>query len=58
MLQFFDQKYIHTNYSRIHILKFLTFFADAEKDPMPHMHVALDWDKVKQFFLLEAPRLF
>lgn len=57
ILRLFDQKYTRTHYSMIHILKSLTFFTDAEKDPMPHMLVTLDWDKVKQFFLLEAPRL-
>lgn len=57
ILRLFDQKYAQTHYSRLHILKSLTFFADAEKDPMPHMLVTLDWDTVKQFFLRETPRL-
>ena len=57
ILRLFDQKFAQTHYSRIHILKSLTFFSDAEKDPMPHMLVPLDWDTVKQFFLLESPRL-
>ena len=57
ILRHFEQKYARTNYSRIHILKSLTFFADAEKDPMPHMLVMLDWETVKQFFLRETPRL-
>jgi hypothetical protein len=57
ILRLFDEKYAQTHYSRIHILKSLTFFGDAEKDPMPHMLVALDWDTVKQFFLRETPRL-
>ena len=37
ILRLFDQKYSQAHYSRIHILKSLTFFSDAEKDPMPHM---------------------
>lgn len=57
ILQFFDRKYAQTHYSKLHILKSLTFFSDAEKDPMPHMLVTLDWDTVKQCFLREAPRL-
>jgi len=57
ILRLFDQKYAQTNYSRIHLLKSLTYFADAEKDPMPHMLVRLDWEEVKQFFLREVPRL-
>lgn len=57
ILQYFDRKYERTHYNRIHILKSLTFFGDAEKDPMPHMLTALDWDTVKRFFLFETPRL-
>jgi hypothetical protein len=57
ILVLFDRKFAQGNYSKIHILKSLTFFADAEKDPMPHMLVALDWDTVKRFFLREVPRL-
>ena len=57
ILRLFDQKYAQTHYNRMHILKSLTFFADAEKDPMPHMLVTLEWDTVKQFFLRETPRL-
>lgn len=57
ILRLFDRKYAQTRYSRIHILKSLTFFSDAEKDPMPHMLIGLDWERVKQFFLLEVPRL-
>ena len=35
----------------------LLYFEDAEKDPMPHMLVSLEWDAVKQFFLREVPHL-
>jgi len=56
VLHLFDRKYAQTHYSRIHILKSLTFFGDAEKDPMPHMLIPLDWDEVKQFFLREVRR--
>lgn len=57
ILRMFETKFAQTHYSKIHILKSLTFFADAEKDPMPHMLESLDWGEVKQFFLREAPRL-
>ena len=57
VLRMFDAKYERTHFSRIHILKSLTYFDDAEKDPMPHMLVHLDWETVKQFFLLETPRM-
>jgi hypothetical protein len=57
ILRLFDRKYAQANYSRIHILKSLTFFGDAEKDPLPHMLMSLEWENLKRFFLFEAPRL-
>ncbi|HYW47962.1 MAG TPA: nucleotidyl transferase AbiEii/AbiGii toxin family protein [Bryobacteraceae bacterium] len=58
LLQLFARKYAQAGYSKIHILKSLTFFDDAGKDPMPDMLIPLEWDPVTQFFLQEVPRLF
>jgi len=57
LLQLFDRKYSKTGYNRVHILKSLAFFEDAEKDAMPHMLSSLQWEDVKRFFEREAPRL-
>lgn len=57
ILASFARKYAATRYSRVHLLKSLTFFDDAEKDPMPHMLIPLAWDEVKRFFEHEAPRM-
>lgn len=57
LLQFFERKYAQTRYNKLHILNSLTFFDDAEKDPMPHMLIPLDWEQVKQFFIRQASRL-
>lgn len=57
MLQWFERKYAQANYNRLHVLKSLTFFDDAEKDPMPHMLLPIDWPEVVRFFLREVPRL-
>ena len=57
ILRMFDRKYAQANVSRIHVLKSLTYFGDAEKDPIPHMLVPFDWETVKQFFVGEVPRL-
>jgi hypothetical protein len=35
LLRLFNRKYAQTAYRKIHVLKSLTFFEDAEKDPMP-----------------------
>jgi hypothetical protein len=58
VMRFFTEKFAQSQFSRMHVLKSLTYFSDAEKDPMPHMLIALEWDTVKQFFSLETPRLF
>jgi predicted nucleotidyltransferase component of viral defense system len=53
----FKRKFSLTPYNNIHILKSLTYFADAELDPMPEMLVPISWDSVKQFFTSEALKL-
>lgn len=57
LLGWFEQKFAQTNYSQIHVLKSLSYFDEAEKDPIPHMLVSLTWEEVKQFFAREVPRL-
>lgn len=57
ILAWFKEKYARANYSMVHVLKSLTYFEDAEKDPMPDMLVNLTWERVKQCFAAEAPRL-
>jgi hypothetical protein len=57
LLRLFHQKYARVNYSRLHVLKSLTYFEDAEKDPMPEMLAPIPWTEVKSFFLREAPPL-
>jgi len=57
ILQWFDRKYAQTHHNKLHLLKSLTFFDDAEKDPMPHMLVPLDWEEVKRFFIQGVPPL-
>jgi len=37
-----------------HILKSLTYFADAEEDPMPQLFFEVDWQKIKKYFKEEA----
>ena len=56
-LEWFKKKFAQTNYSIVHVLKSLTYFEEAERDPMPDMLVPLSWEGVKQFFREEATRL-
>lgn len=57
LFRLFQRKFALTPYNNIHILKSLTYFADAELDPMPDLLIPLSWEKVKQFFIAEAPKL-
>jgi len=58
ILAWFETKYAATPYNRIHLFKALTYFADAEHEPMPDLLTSINWDTVKQFFLAEVPCLF
>jgi len=57
LLELFQQRFAQVTYNLVHVLKSLTYFEDADKDPMPDMLFALSWDEVKNFFLSQSPRL-
>lgn len=40
-----------------HILKSLVYFEDAESDPEPEIYFKADWQKVKDFFETEIPKI-
>jgi hypothetical protein len=48
------RKYGASRVNTYHILKSLTYFADAEKEPMPRMLVPFDWAECKAFFVRQA----
>ena len=57
LLEMFERKYRAVPHSRLHLLKSLVYFDDAEEDPVPQMLVSSDWDEVKRFFVMQATRL-
>jgi len=57
LLGLFKKKYSRANYSGIHILKSLTYFDEAERDPMPDMLIRVSWNEVKTFFTRQIPAL-
>jgi len=57
LLRLFQEKFARLNYNRVHVLKSLTYFGDAEKDPMPEMLAQISWTEVRSFFEREAPAL-
>jgi hypothetical protein len=57
LFRLFELRYSQARYQHMHLVKSLVFFEDAEKDPMPDMLAALEWNEVKQFFLEATPRM-
>lgn len=54
IMEWFKEKYTQARYSMVHVLKSLTYFDEAEKDPMPGMLTDISWEKVKNFFVREV----
>lgn len=52
-----DKKFTGANFDRYHLYKSLAYFDDADQEPMPKMLIALDWKKIKNFFLQEVKKL-
>lgn len=53
----FERKYGLRRSDRYHRLRALTYFDDAEQEPMPDMLGSFDWAEAKSFFSAEARRL-
>lgn len=48
IFDYFAKKYQGVNYQKIHMLKSLAFFDDAEQDPEPDYLVPADWGEIKK----------
>lgn len=57
ILRWFEEKFRGTPFNRVHLYKALTYFAEAEAQPMPDMLVPLEWATVRKFFVAEVPRV-
>lgn len=53
----FDKKYAGIAYNRLHLLKSLSYFADAEEEPMPRMLRELSWETVMETIANEARKV-
>lgn len=56
-LMLYDKKFKALKQNRVHILKSLAYFNDAEKDAMPRMIKQVKWLDVKNFFLQEQKNI-
>jgi hypothetical protein len=57
LLDLFKNKYSQIDFNLVHALKSMTYFKDAEKEPMPKMLIDISWDEITEFFRHEAPKL-
>lgn len=57
LIGFFEKKYSHIQYNKLHILKSLTYFSEAEDEPFPKMLVDVSWEDVKETMRSETKKL-
>lgn len=57
LLDPFKNKYSQIDFNLVHALKSMTYFKDAEKEPMPKMLIDISWDEITEFFRYEALKL-
>lgn len=55
--ELYNKKFKNLNQNKIHILKSLVYFEDAEEDVMPEMYEKVSWKEVKDFFKKEQKKL-
>jgi hypothetical protein len=56
LLEIFEKKYAAIKFNRIHILKSLSYFEDAESEPTPIMLKSVSWEEVKKKIVAETNR--
>jgi len=56
-LALYDKKFKALKQNKIHILKSLVYFEDAEKDKLPQMIQRISWLSVKKFFISEQQKI-
>lgn len=56
-ISFYDQKYKNLATTKIHIMKSLVYFDDAEPEEMPEMLKEISWSRIKKYFENEVKKL-
>lgn len=56
-LEFYRRKFAGLNFNLYHVLKSLTYFADAEKEREPVLLRRVSWNRVKEYFAEAVPPL-
>jgi predicted nucleotidyltransferase component of viral defense system len=53
----YDKKFSVLHQNKIHLLKSLTYFQEADEDHMPEMLIDLSWPDIKNYYESEAKRI-
>ena len=54
LFELYDQKFAVLQQNKLHLLKSLVYFEDAEAESMPHLLHSVEWTDVKEFFEKEV----
>lgn len=57
LLMAYEKKYGVTAHNHYHLMKSLTYFADAETERMPVMFEKITWEQVKQGIIVEVKKI-
>ncbi|PIS42211.1 MAG: hypothetical protein COT24_04690 [Candidatus Kerfeldbacteria bacterium CG08_land_8_20_14_0_20_40_16] len=57
LIGFFEKKYKKIKFNKLHILKSLVYFEDAEKEPMPLMIKKDGWEQIKKRISKETNKI-
>jgi len=57
LFSFFTEKFKEIPYSRLHLLKSLTYFKDAEDEPMPQLTATVSWKEIKESLTKQTIKL-
>lgn len=57
LIGFFEKKYKNIEYNKLHILKSLSYFDDAESDPTPVMVQDIEWGAIKKVIVDKVKKL-
>jgi predicted nucleotidyltransferase component of viral defense system len=57
LIEAFEKKYKGLRYNKLHLLKSLVYFEDADKDPEPDYLVKLRWTEIKKYLKTQAKTL-
>lgn len=52
-----EKKYTNVEYNYPHIIKSLSYFEDADGQPMPKMHKNISWEQVKEELIKQTKRV-